>query len=528
MMLMMVVRMKRKKFKELLMNLQDNGFCYWGNVVIELGYATHIPTFVNTTQSGRRITVYKNIRFANPPVQDLRFRKPDTNISKIEVIQNGHVPWLSTDCIASAPVGAPIPGLNGTTWGHDDCLFLDVYVPETVRPGDNVPVLHFFSGGAYAFGGKDFWPNNPLGLFELGADFIFVTNNYRLGISGWASAPGLDMDANVGLLDCLAAAEWTSKYIARFGGDKDRITAMGQSSGAGIIQLLTVLNGGRGKLPFQRAFISSPDIPPRRNVSARQTNLFESILTSANCTTLACLRSAPESTIRRLNDDLINQMASDAGGGVFGPTPGFGPVPDGRAIPDMPAVLFRQGRYHRGLKGLIIGSMADEGNGLSHDTDQPQYFPTMVRQLLPNATDETIRQIQVLYDYQSNPAKLAWDWTTDVLFACNALNTARAFSSRAYRYIMSAPPATHGYDMSYYFHVDQQTTPVGNVIVAREFQHRLLRFIHGEETPWPGYNRRERLANITDGGFEMIALRDDLKKRCEVITAAVTDPMNGA
>ena len=64
---------------------------------------------------------------------------------------------------------------------------------------------------------------------------------------------GLDMDANVGMHDCLAAAEWTSKYINRFGGDKKQVTVIGQSAGAGIIQLLTVLNGGRGKkLPFQQ------------------------------------------------------------------------------------------------------------------------------------------------------------------------------------------------------------------------------------------------------------------------------------
>lgn len=74
-----------------------------------------------------------------------------------------------------------------------------------------------------------------------------------MGVSGWTSAPDLDMDANVGMHDCLAAAQWTSKFIGRFGGDKDRVTVIGQSSGAGIIQLLTVLNGGRGKnLPFQQ------------------------------------------------------------------------------------------------------------------------------------------------------------------------------------------------------------------------------------------------------------------------------------
>lgn len=149
--------------------------------VVNLGYAIHMPTFINSTRSGRRISIYKNIRFVNAPIKNLRFRKPDTNIPKSRCIRNGYAQWASTNCIASAPAGAPFPTVNRTTWGHEDCLFLDIYVPEDVSPGDNVPVLHFFFGSAYAFGSKDMW-FNPLGLFDLGghnSKFIFVANNYR-------------------------------------------------------------------------------------------------------------------------------------------------------------------------------------------------------------------------------------------------------------------------------------------------------------------------------------------------------------
>lgn len=242
--------------------------------LIDLGYAKHVPTLVNQTASGRKVRIYKNIRFANAPTGQMRFHLPDTDLPVIDGIQDGDAPDLANDCISSAPASAPFPPYNGTTWGKEDCLFLDVFVPDNVRPGDDVPVLHWVVGSGYAFGSKDMFVH-PLGLFDvMGADtkFIYVANNYRytlpkvspgsghtqtndhgsLGLPGWTHMPGEDTVANLGMHDTLAAVEWTSNFISLFGGDPGRVTVMGQSAGAGIINLLTVLNGGEGTLPFQQ------------------------------------------------------------------------------------------------------------------------------------------------------------------------------------------------------------------------------------------------------------------------------------
>ena len=100
-----------------------------------------------------------------------------------EGIQDGSYPPLYTDCISAAPPEVPFPRFNGTAWGREDCLFLNVIVPEGVKPGDNVPVLHWITGSAYAFGGKDSFLG-PLGLIDgiknnPNEKFIFVANNYR-------------------------------------------------------------------------------------------------------------------------------------------------------------------------------------------------------------------------------------------------------------------------------------------------------------------------------------------------------------
>jgi hypothetical protein len=109
-----------------------------------------------------------------------------------------------------------------------------------------------------------------------------------------------------------------------------------------------------------QAMISSPAIPPRRNPLEQQKSLFQIILNAANCSSLGCLRTVSEETIKQINDFTINVLPSDAGGGLFGPAPGFGPVPDGKFIADAPEILFRKGKYHKSLRSLIVGSMANE------------------------------------------------------------------------------------------------------------------------------------------------------------------------
>ena len=270
-----------------------------------------------------------------------------------------------------------------------------------------------------------------------------------MGVSGFTWADGEDLDGNVGMLDCLAAARWTATHIHKFGGDGKHVTVIGQSAGAGMIYYMMVLNGGKGKpLPFQQAFISSPAAPQRRNVKARQRELFNMVLETANCTTLACLRSVPESTLLLVNDRLINQMLSETGGGTLGPVMGFGPAPDGKLIPDIPSALIRQGCMHKELKRLVVGTMALEGKETSHDVGMPGYFRTMVRQMMPTAGNATIQAILDQYYHPGFEKELAWDWTTDGVFACNAYNLANGLPDKTMRYIMSTPPAVHGQDLS--------------------------------------------------------------------------------
>lgn len=92
------------------------------------------------------------------------------------------------------------------------------------------------------------------GMFSYDESEKGITSNRicSLGLYGWMSSPEEDMTANIGLHDSLAAVQWTKEYISKFGGDSDRITVIGQSAGAGIINLMLTSYGGKGDLPFSQ------------------------------------------------------------------------------------------------------------------------------------------------------------------------------------------------------------------------------------------------------------------------------------
>ena len=153
--------------------------------LVDLGYAKHVPTWTNVTAAGTTLLNYQNIRYAQPPTGNLRFRKPKTPPHTQRGIQNGTRTSWETDCISSAHPGVPFPLINGSTWGSEDCLFLNVIKPQNTKEGDKVPVLHWVVGSAYSFGGKD-WTGlgiNTHGLFSrplnITDQFIIVTHNYR-------------------------------------------------------------------------------------------------------------------------------------------------------------------------------------------------------------------------------------------------------------------------------------------------------------------------------------------------------------
>src|SRR3954471_12691802 len=187
-------------------------------------------TIVDTT-SGRlegltdgEVAVFRGIRFAAPPVGELRFRAP----RPVE-------PWAGVRPASEfgcwAPQNAPATTLSGQLPGTqaEDCLSLNVWTPAA--DSARRPVMVWIHGGGFigGSGAMDLYAGAPL---AARGDVVVVTVNYRLGILGFLAHSDLaDRDlpdqepvdagadgatGNWGLLDQVAALRWVRDNIAGF------------------------------------------------------------------------------------------------------------------------------------------------------------------------------------------------------------------------------------------------------------------------------------------------------------------------
>ncbi|KAF4532445.1 hypothetical protein B566_EDAN019120 [Ephemera danica] len=114
----------------------------------------------------------------------------------------------------------------------EDCLYLSVYTPNPTA-GANMPVVVFFHGGAFEAGSGIIYDGQKF----MDYDVILVVAHYRLGPFGFLCLDTDDIPGNAGMLDQVAALQWTRDYINVFGGDSNAITIMGESAGAASVSL---------------------------------------------------------------------------------------------------------------------------------------------------------------------------------------------------------------------------------------------------------------------------------------------------
>ncbi len=107
---------------------------------------------------------------------------------------------------------------------EEDSLALNMWVPKGEGP---FPVVIYIHGGAFCHGSAEEVEFDGEAWAERG--IILVTMQYRLGLLGFIALDG--EKCNLGLRDQAVACNWVYDNIEAFGGDREKISLMGQSAG---------------------------------------------------------------------------------------------------------------------------------------------------------------------------------------------------------------------------------------------------------------------------------------------------------
>lgn len=264
-----------------------------------------------------RITSFKSIPFAKPPVGNLRFAPPQ----EVE-------PWEGVkQCYKFPPIPVqPSPAKNpdpadvySREWSVDpeipvseDCLYLNIWTPAKTG-NEKLPVYFWIFGGGWQVGHTAEMEFDGERIARRG--IVVVTVNYRVNLFGFTCHPELtkeypDNPANQGLQDQQFGLKWVYENIEAFGGDKDNITIGGQSAGGGSVAC-HIMNKESRKY-FKRAVIESGiflnpffDLFPKRPVSESE-KIGEEFFKLCGCKTLA--------EVRKLTTDQLRQKWDEWGG----------------------------------------------------------------------------------------------------------------------------------------------------------------------------------------------------------------------
>ncbi|KAL4094141.1 hypothetical protein PRIC1_009805 [Phytophthora ramorum] len=297
--------------------------------------------------------LFLGMPFAQPPVNNLRFRNPEPLNATWSDVRNAT--QYSPECY----------GYGSDQWvlGNiisEDCLTINVVRPSNVSEGDDLPVgVWVYGGGLIQGGARDPRYNLSYMMEEAvaaGKPFIGVSFNYRLQAFGFMSGSAVHKAgvANLALKDQRLALHWVQENIAAFGGDASKVTVWGESAGARSIGYQLIAYDGRDDGLFRSAVMQSGASAywPKsfKNASAWDV-YYDSITDAANCSsaedTLECLRHVPIDTLSAV----FNSSAAT--------TAMYAPSVDGDFLTDVGPKLIGEGKFVH--VPILHGANFDEG-----------------------------------------------------------------------------------------------------------------------------------------------------------------------
>jgi para-nitrobenzyl esterase len=394
------------------------------------------------------IEKFRGVRYAAPPIGDLRFKAP------LEP-----APWNEpADCTRFGPVAPqpamPLANVGAEEGQSEDCLYVNVYTPAC--DDGRRPVMFWLHGGGFTIGSGSSQGYDGA-RFATRHDVVVVTINYRLGVLGFLDLrerEGFESSANAGMLDQVRALEWVRDNIAAFGGDPDNVTIFGESAGAASVASLMAMPVAAGL--FHKAIAQSGaagNARTRENAQEVTRRLTEEL----GCT-IEDLLTAP---VERLLEGQ-KALAADPR-----PERGFGPTVDGRVVPPV-------------LERIAAGSAADVPLLIGTNRDEAKLFTLMSGVGGDIGPDELIERMRATFGERAEQAldtyrasrqgasnnDLSNAYITDMVFRVPAARMAEQQGKHApaYMYLFTWPTpamggqlgACHGLEIPFVFNLVDQ------------------------------------------------------------------------
>ncbi|KAG6848012.1 hypothetical protein H0H93_004198 [Arthromyces matolae] len=284
----------------------------------------------------------------------------------------------------------------------EDCLTINVVKPASATPSSKLPVVVWMHDGLYIRFRLLSAAEPVEGLFDLGgssltdgslivdrssdlkSEVIYVSMNYRkvfplrwgtsadfpvlsrLSAFGFLASKEVKNEGvgNLGLHDQRAALRWVQKYIGAFGGDSDKVTLWGGSSGAISASLQMVTNGGDAEDLFRAAIMQSGGGPISiRDIEDGQ-QYYDALVGETGCSsssrTLECLRKVPYDTLKKAINKSPKVLSYQSLNLAWRPRV------DGVFLTENPQYSILRGRVSR--VPVIIGNCDDEATIFSIPT----------------------------------------------------------------------------------------------------------------------------------------------------------------
>ncbi|KAJ3498001.1 hypothetical protein NLG97_g1464 [Lecanicillium saksenae] len=310
--------------------LTANAISCSGQPTVRLSYGAFEGTSLPNS-----VDQFIGMRYAAPPLGDLRFRAPRPPEKHYDIQK---AKSFGDYCIGTAEHRSQ--GIS------EDCLFVNVWRPSNSTPQAKLPVWVFIQGGGFNLNYSPNYNGSQV-VAASGHNLVLVNFNWRVGLYGFFGGRNVEEhgDLNVGLLD-------------QFGGDPNHVVIHGSSAGAGSVAL-HLLNQGNKKL-FSGAIMESTFMPTQPHKSKLEWQ-YDRVIQTLGCShdsshqEMDCIRSKSTEDLQLANVASPFPAMSE----LYPPVWYWTPCIDERLILDNPLQMWRDGKFIR--VPMIIGNNENEG-----------------------------------------------------------------------------------------------------------------------------------------------------------------------